>query len=223
MRDSRIRSLVPLAALLLLLGWMLRIPAAYAWMRHTGGLEPHGSSIGSFSGKPGTILSIFGHTPYIENDHTPAPQVGASHVLVLFSADSLSPAELLPGEWRVEPGIATTSQAQAWRVWSGAPGHEHAVRRVFTTHYNGFLRRVELDGRRYSLADGNLFVVRYDARGRVSVRQLRHTFRGTDWVEIVKVFQALLPSDPAVRGLMDSSTKACPRRGASPARGTAET
>lgn len=228
MRNSRNGSIVLafllLAALLPPVGRVARALALEAWMQHEGNLAPVGTSTEGFMGKPGAVLSIMGAPLEQVKQGSFGPALGAYHVLILFSGDSLSRAELSPGEFKTGTDNRTSTEAQAWMVWSGEPGHEHAVRRVFTTRYDGYLGRAEVAGHRYSLADGNMFVVRYDARGGVSVRQLRHTYRESAMSKpAVEVFQALLPSDPAVRDLTDYSPKPCPHRHASPARGTAET
>jgi len=228
MRNSRNGSIVLafllLAALMPPVGRALRSLALEAWMQHEGNLAPVGTSTEGFMGKPGAVLSIMGAPLEQVQQGSFGPALGAYHVLILFSADSVSGAALLPGEFKTGTDNRTIAEAQAWMVWSGEPGHEHAVRRVFTTRYDGYLGNAELAGHRYSLADGNMFVVRYDARGRVSVRQLRHTYRDHDMMKpVVEKFQALLPSDPTVRDLTDYSPKPCPRRQPPPARGTAET
>jgi hypothetical protein len=223
MRNSRNLSIVLLFVLLAAVLQPIRRVALEAWMRHEGNLAPVGTSTEGFMGKPGAVLSIMGVPLEQAEQGSFGPPQGVYHVLILFPGDSVSGAELSPGEFETGTDNRTSAEAQAWKVWSGQPGHERAVRRVFTTRYNGYTGKAELVGHRYSLANGNMFVVRYDTRGRVSVRQLRHTYRNHDMMKpVVDVFQALLPSDPAVRNLLDYSAKPCPRRQAAPARGTAE-
>ena len=216
MRSSRRTEILILAATLLFGAWLARYPAMYAWMRHTGALSPHGTHTESWMGKPGTILSMIGHPAQMGATGFDR-SLGIYHVLIFFPGDSLTPLE---GSSLSNDFSGTVSQA--WNVWSGEPGHERAIQRALTTRYDGLRQTVKVHDRRYSLADGNLFVVRYDARGGVSVRQLRQTYRD---VGSFDAFQALLPGDPAVRDLThyDAETKPCPRRQASPPRDAAST
>jgi hypothetical protein len=146
-------------------------------------------------------------------------------VLVLFPADSITAAgSTLLGtaearaaaEWVSGPAAAGRYVEQKeWNVWSGTPGREYALRRGVTVLYDGFTRKAVLAGQRYSLDNGNLFVVRFDASGRPTVQQLPHTLRSSDEVRIVRTFQALLPNDAAVQDLTHFAVP-CPRRTTSP-------
>src|ERR1700741_240191 len=158
MRSSKSQPLFVATVLVLCFGWAFRVPAMYAWMRHTGSVAAHGTASWSEVGKPATVLTGIGHTPHVGETEISAPSVGAYHVLVLFSADSLTARN----DWNITLGSVGQGVSQAWNVWSGEPGHERAVRRELSTRYDGFLRGGEMGGRRYALRDGNLFVVRYD-------------------------------------------------------------
>ena len=209
MQRSRGVVIIAVTATLLLMGWMIRIPVMYAWMRHTGAVAPHGTHTENFMGKPGMVISIVGHTPHA-GETSISRGVGAYHVLIVFPADSLQALD-----WSSFSGEVSGGASQAWNVWSG----ERAVRREFATEYNGFLYTAKLGGHRYSLAHGNLFVVHYDARGRMFVRQLRHTFRDENSPDLVRVFQSLLPGDAAVRDLTRFDAPPCPPRKTAPVRG----
>jgi hypothetical protein len=208
MRRPRMAQLFVATLIVVAIGWVFRYPAMYAWMRHTGSVAPHGTNNSGFMGKPGAVLTLVGSPPHVGDVSMSAP-IGAYHVLVLFAADSLT-----EGEGSTTSSNVWEDATRAWNVWSG----DRAVRREFSTHYDGFLRIARIGGRRYSLTRGNLFVVRYDARGRMSVQQLAHTFRGYDGFKAVETIQALLPADAAVRDLtrFDGPAQPCPRRQAPP-------
>ena len=213
MRRPKMETLFFATLLMVGVGYMFRDPAMYAWMRHTGSISPHGTNSGRFMGKPGMLISVIGHTLRVD-DSSIYRSRAAYHVLILFPADSMSDAN----------GGSTTVNSvwedidAAWDVWKG----DRAVRREFSTHYDGLLGVAEVAGQRYALKHGNLFVVHYDERGRPSVRQLRRTLREDDPGKAVELIQALLPGDRAVQDLTNfgSPAKPCPRRQApAPARG----
>jgi|GEM_PF-1915409 len=215
MRNSRIAAIVIAVAALLGTAWIYRYPAMYAWMRHSGAVAPAGLSSIEFRGKPGRIVSMIGRRPGPQMGPVfSSDEFGAYHALVVFSGDSLTRLSSTS-----EFGNVSGSATEAWRVWSGERGRERAAPRVFSTSYDGIRRTVRLNGRRYSLKDGNLFVVRYDARGQASVTQLRHTLSNARAMDIFHAFETLLPRDPGWCSLQHYPTKSCPCRQAAPPRG----
>lgn len=184
---SRIPALLVLAATLLLAGWM-------GSNKVNGAVVPEGTSTLSFGGKPARLVSVFGHL--VQPRDEPSASFGAYHVLVVFPADSLSDVSTSSGGNDVHH--VTTA---AWKVWSRADRARGGAAVSFTSEYEPVPQRVRIGGRRYSLARGNLFVVRYDAAGHASVRQLPRTLYETDPLNVAQAFQALLPADPVIRDL----------------------
>jgi hypothetical protein len=212
MRRPKMAELSFVALIVVGIGWFYHVPAMYAWMRHTGSVAPHGLTRGSFQGKPGSMITVVGHTPRAYDTTREPPFVGAYHVLVMFSADSLTTRE---EDWSVTTGPVRQDINEAWDVWSNG----RAVRHDLSTHYDGFLRIARIGERQYSLKRGNLFVVRYDSQDRMSVQQLSHTYRADDTGEALTTIQRLLPGDAAVQDLthFDLPGKPCPHRQAAPA------
>ncbi|HKP77045.1 MAG TPA: hypothetical protein VJT67_16050 [Longimicrobiaceae bacterium] len=214
MRSSKWPAIIILALTLPFAGWYSHVSMMAAWMRHTGAVEPSGTSVMRFGGKPGRIVSIVGRRA--QWGSSAGTEMAAVHTLVLVPGDSLTRAEAT-----ITSGAISAAVHEVLNVWSGARGHESATRRALDLRYDGFRQRAEVAGRRYSLKDGNLFVVRYDRRGHVSVQQLPRVVRTGNVLQATEAFQALLPNDRTVQDLTRYSTKQpCPPRPApAPARG----
>ena len=190
-------------------GWHQRGQVVQAWMRHTGAISPAGTAELGFAGKPGRTISIVGYPagrqPQMMDSRT---MLGAVHALVLVAGDSVT-----QGRQSVSSSSVGSVATHELNVWSGA----HAVRRTFDLQYDGFSRTASLNGHRFSLKHGNLFVVRFDSNGRPTVQQLAHTLRDGDADKVARAFQALLPNDRAVQDLTTFFTKQpCPPRTAPP-------
>jgi hypothetical protein len=189
-----------LAIGLLLAAAMARNPAQLLLMRLRGSVVPSGSGTLDFGGKPVTLVNVYGH-PGGQADGT--GQVAAYHMIVLFSA-----ADSVSGHGRVSQidQFARTTAGEWW-AWSGP----RAVRRTLVARYDGLGHRVEIGGRRFPLSAGNLFVARFDERGRLSVRQLARTMRTTDLWLVAQTYHALLPSDPIVANMLRAPQRPCPK------------
>jgi hypothetical protein len=197
------------AMVLLLAAWLGKDSAVSAWMRMNGSMVSNGGGTASFSGKPVAMVSVHG---------TPAgaavPATALYHVLVIFPGDSAT--WVTPTSDDSDVAATTHNEWKAWvRFGNGEPV---ALGRSLDSHYNALLNRVTIRGHRYSLAHGNLFVVRYDWHGSAEVRQLPRQVRDRDPFSVVKLYQALLPGDRAVRDLYRYPKQPCPRRAPSAAR-----
>ena len=186
MGTSRVPALLVLAATLLLAGWM-------GSSRENGPVVPEGTSTMAYGGRPARLVSVFGHR--LQPPDEPSASFGAYHVLVTFAADSVTSVSTSAGGSDLHHALS-----DAWKLWDGAETGQEPVVSI-TAGYDPVRQRVEIGGRRFSLARGNLFVVRYDAAGNASVRQLPRTVYETDPLSVTHAFQALLPADPVVRDL----------------------
>jgi len=194
MGRSGMSQVVVLAALLLVAGWVVRGTAITAWMDWTGTPMVTGTSSWTLTGKPVRIFTLLARPP--QETQWNAPDVAAFHVLVVACADSLTDGK---GS-NASNGISATWN-HVWSAWSGEPGRERAVQRALTTRYSGVSRTLRVGSERYSLKAGNLFLVRYDERGRMSVRQLPQTVLDPDSYHAMTTFKTLLPTDAAVQNI----------------------
>jgi hypothetical protein len=184
-------------------------PAQLQWMRMHDSVVPTGSGTMGFV-KPVTIVSVSGHRA---GDPSGVSDVAAYHMIVTFAA-----ADSVSQRWSSSGGSQFEHTASDdWWAWSGA----RAVRRSMVSRYDAVRQRVDILGRRFSLSDGNLFVVRYDEQGRSSIRQLARTLRTTDPMLVARTYQGLLPSDPVVAGMLYAPPKPCPQKAPAPGGGTA--
>jgi hypothetical protein len=140
-------------------------PAAQdAWMRLSRSVVPNASSVEDFTGKPVSFFSVGGSrwVSWSEQKRGEA----AYHVMVLLPSASATENGRSAGS----DGHRHTA-ARSWRLDDGSSAAE--VR--FEADYDALWQRVEIDGRRYSLSDGNVFVVRLAEGSRPSVTQIDTT------------------------------------------------
>ncbi|HSU14599.1 hypothetical protein [Longimicrobium sp.] len=209
MNSSKKQAAVVLAAAWLLAAWAGQNGIRMEWMRLHDSVVPFGSSHAGF-GKLAVIVSVEGYRA--RNARQGAPNAAAYHVMVTFAgADSVS------RRWTssASTGNFSESSGDDWWAWSGP----HGSRRSLVTTYDAVRQRATIAGRRYSLSRGNLFVVRFDERGRASIGQIARTVSDTDPFRVLHIYQALLPSDPIVADVFNYPRPPCPRGTASTPRG----
>ena len=215
MRPSKWLLAFLLAIALIAGGWPYRRAAMLAWMRHTGAVEPVGDAGMQFMGKPGRLVSIVGQRTQGGSSYSSG--LAAVHTLVIFPGDSLG-----DGQGTHSSNAVAATIHEVWSVWSHA--RPTPTRGIVDVRYDAFLQKVQLGGHSYSLKNGNLFVVRYDGRGRASVQQLPRTVREADQRKAIEAFQALLPNDPAVLDVTGYVKKQpCPPRAVPAPAGAAST
>ena len=83
--------------------------------------------------------------------------------------------------------------------------------RALASEYDPVRGRARIAGRAFALSRGNLFVARYDPRGRLSIVQLPRTRISKDPFTLLRTFQALLPGDRIVQELNHFPPHPCPR------------
>ena len=135
-----------------------------AWMRVSRAVVPNASSVADLTGKPVSFYSVGGSRWVSWSDQK--RNEAAYHAVVL-----------LPSASATENGMSTGSDghrhtaARSWRL----DDRPSAAEVRFEAHYDALWQRVEIGGRRYSLSDGNVFVVRLAEGRRPIVTQIDTT------------------------------------------------
>lgn len=157
-----------------------------AWQRVTGAVIPNGTASTSYFGAPLDLMSVTGERWVAGGRREPA---SAYHVLFLDP-----PPQLRTG-WVYDATPSSWWDRDRWM---------YTDRARFESRYNPILRSVEMGGRRYWLARGNVFVVRIDRDGEMRVRQLRAHVH--DAPEGASALERVLPEaarlDPEVRRIL---------------------
>lgn len=189
---------VPLFLLTLLVPTVAFPAGQDAWMRVSRAVDPNASSVADYAGKPVSFFSVGGSrwVSWSEQKEKEA----AYHVMVL-----------LPSASATEIGRSTASDghrhtaARSWRLDDGSSAAE--VR--FEADYDALWQRVEIGGRRYSVSNGNVFVVRLTEGSRPSVSQIDTTLTDLNAVEALEgAVMAKLPAeDPAHQALRNLSSR----------------
>jgi hypothetical protein len=214
MGNSRMSQVVVVVAILLGAAWLVTGRAIGAWLDWSGTPTVVGTSTFTMGGMPGRLFTLLLTLPPRDAQWNTA-STAAFHVLVVACADSLTDQ----GESKNSTALSATWNHR-WNAWTGARGHERAVQHALATRYSAVSGTVRLGDQRYSLKEGNLFVVRFDERGRMSVRQLPQTFLDPSSNNAMTMFETLLPGDADVQSLLHWDAKPpCLRRPASPPSG----
>jgi len=202
MNRSKVPALIVLAVSLLLAGRMAQPYAQNAWMRMNGAVVPTGTFEMAYPGcTPAHLVSVTGHRADGPEEH---PRAAAYHVLLIFPADSIRDAGVVSTTDNV-----TFALTNRWELWSGG---RKTAQRAFGSDYDSVRRRVRIGGRRFALAKGNMFVVRYDEQGRQTVTQLHRTLFDADPINVSRAYKALFPGDAVIQDLLRYPYPPCPRR-----------
>lgn len=164
MRDSGQRWLVLSVFLVLLALFVPSVALPFgrdAWMRVSGAVVANHVSTHDFVGKPVSFLSVGG--PRWVSWSEQRERAAAYHVLLLFPSASLTDNG---GSSGVSDHRHTA--VRSWRVETGG----RAVDMRFEAQYDAVWRTVEIGDRRYSLSNGNVFVVRFGEGPQPSVAQI---------------------------------------------------
>lgn len=190
-------------------------PLKEAWARHNGAVLPEGGWSHKYYGHPVRLTGIVGKR---WEGGREVQNVAALHVLLLFPGDSLVDGAGSAGN----DGINGTLHRQ-WQVgWRTGPGEWMFKEESFEAEYSSIWNSVRIGGRRYSLDDGNLFVVRYSPDASARVVQLPSTLSGSpEFHEVEQRFRTLLRDDPQALSLFPSRNPApaprCPPKAPAPA------
>lgn len=182
------------SALLIVFAFTFYLPQAKKrWLRHTGAVIPGGSHTQSYTDKPCTILSVIGERWAPDGRLEDA---AAYHALVVFPM-------IMPStnEWVSGGDGLTHTDIQKWRAPNVAGMASDLAGTDLAIVYDALWQTITVESKTYRLANGNLFVIRYDQNWRPTVTQLNQTVnqRGID--SEVKAFKSLLPDDKLVQQL----------------------
>src|SRR5215213_6902518 len=157
--------------------------AKRTWVRFTGAVVADGSRTHSYTDKPVRVLSVEGHR-WVTWDESEG--AAAYHALVIFPRGELKDVRSVSG------GDGFTYQrAERWCVLEGRPEGGAGEEVELGIAYDALWRTVTVNSRTYRLADGNMFVIHFDGRGRPSVAQLHLTLdKGAGVDEVVGAFKS---------------------------------
>ena len=172
MKDSSGRwiALAILLVLLILLVPTVALPAGReAWMRVSRAVVANQTNRHDFQGKPVSFLSVGG--PRWVSWSEQKQRQAAYHVLLLLPSGSVTDNGWSGGSHGYRHS-ATTS----WLVQTGG----RVAEARFEARYDPVWRTVRIGERRYSLSNGNVFVVRLGAGSRPGVAQIDTTIAELD-------------------------------------------
>lgn len=165
-----------------------------AWMRVSRAVVPNESNSMDFMGKPVSFLSVGG--PRWVSWSEQKEDQAAYHILFLLPSASATENGRSSGN----DGYHHTA-TRSWRLDDGVPAAE--VR--FEGRYDAVWRRVEIGGQRYSLSNGNVFIVRLAEGSRPRVAQIDTTLAELEaGMALERAVMSKLPgNDPAQSALRD--------------------
>jgi hypothetical protein len=176
-------------------------------MRLSGALMANSSGQHSYYGTPIRLLSVAGERWESWDESKPAAVYYALVLLPTTSACNIESGGggngiLHIGAWR-------------WLARKDKEGQEQELRLEAT--YHALRRTLTIDSRSYYLADGNLFVIRFDGGVKPVVTQLDSTINDKVETELIfNLFKSLLRGDEAAQKLIsardNSATIDCDRR-----------
>jgi hypothetical protein len=176
-------------------------------MRLSGALIADSHRHHPFNGTPVRVLSVAGNRWVSWDESKPAVVYYAFVLLPTASACNLG------------GGIASNGfisiDTERWLARKDKDGQEQELRLEAT--YHASKRTLTIDSRSFFLADGNLFVIRFDRDVKPVVTQLDATINEeVDTQLIFNLFKSLLRGDEAAQKLInerdDSATGDCDRR-----------
>jgi hypothetical protein len=182
------------SALLIIFAFAFYLPQEKKWwLRHSGAVIPGGSTTMRYTDKPCTILSVTGER-WVPNGRL--EDAAAYHALVVF------PIVMPSADYSLSGGDGFThTDIQKWR----APNVEGMVSDLdgadLAVVYDALWQTITVESKTYHLANGNLFVIRYDQNWRPTVTQLNQTLNQRELDSEVKAFKSLLPDDKLVQQL----------------------
>jgi hypothetical protein len=179
-----------LALFVMLSAMALLPPGKNGWLRVSGAVIPNASRTHTYTDKPIRMLSVEGQRwatwDKMEN-------ASAYHALVLLSSVPVSNS----GYLSENDGYSHRS-VERWLM----QGDEE---REIEIAYDAIWQTVTVGARTYSLRDGNLFVIRFDANREPQVTQLSTTINRGATAEglekLINVFKSALPEDKTVQQL----------------------
>lgn len=192
MRRFKLPVVGTIIGLLLTLAVLALVPAAKrAWVRLSGAVIAEGSRTHAYADRPVRILSVEGHR---WETWSKSVDASAYHALVIFPRGELKEISSLSGG----DGF-TYTRTERWQVLGG--GADAGPERELHITYDALRREVTVGSQSYRLADGNLFVIRFDGP-RPSVTQLETILdRQVAVEEVVGAFKAKLGEDEEARRL----------------------
>jgi hypothetical protein len=164
------------------------------WVHYTGAVIPNGSSTHRYTDQPLTILSVTGER-WATGDRL--EDASAYHALVIFPI-------VMPEAYDGASGGdgLTHTDIQKWRIPKGErPGEDGTQEKDLAIVYDAVWQTITVGSRTYHLANGNLFVIRYDQNWQPAVTQLDATLNKTGTEAEVSAFKSVLKDEKIVQQL----------------------
>jgi hypothetical protein len=193
-RKTRIL-LIELALVLILvfIALALKPSTENYWLYASSAVIPHGSTTRSFVDYPNIkLLSVQGERWTSENKRTRAKAYSA---LVILPKVSLREN----GSVSTGDGRTQTDTLKWLRENSLANDYQNTEERNLTITYDAIFQTMRIDSESYSLAAGNLFVIRFDEKWQPQVTQLNTTVSEDDEFEAREYFKRAVPNEEALQ------------------------
>jgi hypothetical protein len=194
--DGSAERALGVAFLALVLVKLLSGPAAFNAARLSGAVVPNTTRTHSIElGRHVEILSIAGDRRVLLG---PSERASALHVLVVLPPGASTTIDRSPG---AGGSLRERTIASTYRLDEGA----HGGATVVSATYDLVRRTATIDGQRYRLSRGNLFVVLLNDELHPIVTQLDATVgeEQQDQRELLRAFRSAAREDLLVRGVLD--------------------
>jgi hypothetical protein len=165
-----------------------------AWLHFSGGVIANSSRIHRYMDKPFRILSVKGQKWARWNKLEDA---SAYHALVVL------PLVVPDGSGGLSGGDEFThTNIETWQPWKGQSISGPTEERQLAVVYDAIWQTVTVDSQKYHLANGNLFLIRFDENWQSEVKQLKATVNNDAGVaDVVNAFKSLLKEDKNIQQL----------------------
>ena len=164
------------------------------WLRLSGAVITNGTSTHSYTDMPVRILSAKGQRWTSWNKLEDA---SAYHALVLLPPATLSDSGSISSGDRF-----THTNIRRWLVQKSQPDDCRTDEKELEIVYNAVSQTIAVDSRTYYLANGNLFVIRFDKSWQPKVTQLNATIdQDVEIIKLIDTFKYMLREDEAVQKL----------------------
>lgn len=199
MRTRINRTLLFELTLVLLMAFVvlaLKSSAERYWLHASGAVIPSGTWTLSFADQKNIKLLSATGKRWIAQDKT--VEARAYHALIILPSVPL----IENGSISSNDGITETSTLKWLIEESLVSNRRNTEEYALTVTYNAVFQTVAIDSKTYSLANGNLFVIRLNEEGRPQATQLDETFTGDDEPEVREIFKRAVPNEEAIQKVL---------------------
>lgn len=191
-RKYKLGIAVGLIAMIAAIG--LPLKAKTMWLYLSGAVIPSSHRTQRYTDKPFRVMSVTGQRWVTWNKLEDASAYYALVVLPLVMPDD--------NDFESGGNGFTHTDIERWQQRKGQFNKSLAEERELAVTYDAVWQTITVGSRRYRLANGNLFVIRYDENWRSEVTQLEATINhDAELGEVTNAFKSALSEDKAVKQL----------------------